>query len=86
MFKNEWYLECVQDEGDATCLNEFSFCKHKAVFTGYTTHGYFFVPDSCCGIIPDSAIEKIRKNLIQAFSPPNKVQMSIPHPYGMRLK
>ena len=25
-------------------------------------------------------------NLIQAFSPPNKVRMSIPHPYGMGLK
>ena len=26
---------------------------------------------------PDSAIEEIRMNLIQAFSPPNKVRMSI---------
>ena len=37
-------------------------------------------------ITPDSAIEEIRMNLIQAFSPPNKVRMSIPHPYGMGLK
>ena len=38
------------------------------------------------GLIPDSAIEEIRMNLIQAFSPPNKVRMSIPHPCGMGLK
>ena len=31
--------------------------------------------------IPDSTIEEIRMNLIQAFSPPNKVRMSIPHPF-----
>ena len=37
-------------------------------------------------INPDSAIEEIRMNLIQAFSPPNKVRMSIPHPCGMGLK
>jgi len=36
--------------------------------------------------IPDSTIEEIRMNLIQAFSPPNKVRMSIPHPCGMELK
>jgi len=36
--------------------------------------------------IPDYAIEEIRMNLIQAFSPPNKVRMSIPHPCGMGLK
>ena len=35
---------------------------------------------------PDYAIEEIRMNLIQAFSPPNKVRMSIPHPCGMGLK
>ena len=36
--------------------------------------------------IPDSAIEKIIMNFIQAFSPPNQVRMSIPHPCGMGLK
>ena len=36
-------------------------------------------------IILDSAIKQISMNLIQAFSPPNKVRMSIPHPYGMGL-
>ena len=30
--------------------------------------------------IPDSAIEEIRMNFIQAFSPPNKVRMSMPLP------
>ena len=35
---------------------------------------------------PDSAIGQIGMNLIQAFSPSNKVRMSIPHPYGMGLK
>ena len=33
-------MECVQDESDATCLNELSFRKHKAVLP-VTTHGYF---------------------------------------------
>ena len=37
-------------------------------------------------IILDSAIKQISMNLIQAFSPPNKVRMSILHPYGMGLK
>jgi len=30
--------------------------------------------------IPDSTIEEIRMNLIQAFSPPNKVWISVSHP------
>ena len=35
---------------------------------------------------PDSAIEPIRMNLIQAFSPLTKIWAWIPHPYGMGLK
>ena len=37
-------------------------------------------------ITPDSAIEQIIMHFIQAFSPANKVRMSIPHPCGMGLK
>ena len=36
--------------------------------------------------IPDSTIEEIRMNLIQAFSPLTKIWAWIPHPYGMGLK